>query len=93
MTLVDDFAGYVGMPVWFAGGALGLGVLWILLALITRYSQMRSFAALVVIVAASFLNVLIFYWPWYLAIMSALFLLQQTRTIEGILGMTASGVT
>lgn len=81
MTLVDDFASYIGMPSWFGGGLLGLAILYIILALFSKYFRLSNFAAIAMTLSLCFANVFLFYWPWYIALMAGILLLHQLNVI------------
>lgn len=75
MTLVDDFASYIGMPSWFAGGIIGLVVITIVLVIAIYKFKAKGLLLAIIVVGLAVLNWQIFYWPFWASLVTGISLI------------------
>lgn len=82
MSLIDDFAAYVELPVWFAGGLLGLAILFIVLAISLKLFRAQGLMVTVITLAILMVNITIFAWPFWPAVVVGVTLLWQFGILQ-----------
>ncbi|MFQ5839063.1 MAG: hypothetical protein ACE5HJ_09845 [Thermoplasmata archaeon] len=77
MDLIPDFASYLGLPLWFVGGVIGLVAVGIVLAVAIYKFRIRGLALALTVAGVSAINWLLFAWPLWAVVVTAVAILWE----------------